>query len=56
MLIRLSNRPLTSADSLWNRVISGAEVQMVDQCAVILTLRYYLPFNGILYRTGSDPI
>ena len=31
VLIRLSARPLTSPGSLWNRVISGAEVRTVDQ-------------------------
>ena len=31
-LIRLSTRPLTSPESLWNRVISGGEVRILDQC------------------------
>ena len=43
VLICLSNRLLTSPDSLWNRVISGADVRIVDQLlSYFVTLCYYL--------------
>ena len=43
VLICVSTEPLTSPESIWNRVISGAEVRILDRCltdtALNVTLR-----------------
>jgi hypothetical protein len=42
VLIDASSRLLTSPDSVWNRVISGAEVRTVDlSLRCFVTLRHY---------------
>ena len=60
ILICLSTRPLTSPESLWKRVISGAEVRILDQCltdtALNVTLRALFAVVTLLHRTGSDLI
>ena len=42
VLIRVFTRPLTSPESLWNRVVSGAEVRAVDQCSTDTALNVTL--------------
>ena len=57
VLICLSNRLLTSPDSLWKRVISGADVLIVDQPLwYFVTLCYYLSLPVLTTKTVTTEI
>ena len=59
VLICLSTQPLTFSESLWNLVISGAEVLILDQCltdtVLNVTLRALFAVAHIIIPHRSGP-